>query len=262
MQRTALLLLILIFAANTWAVTPQQSSPNATDQDSAQQHHGTAKDSIVVQLNTSPQIDQQPSAEANEIHQQTDAIRKTVNVTWVLAIATFILAGIGGWQVLESRWANQRHLRAYVALKEEVKGRKLKAGKIVEFEPIIKNCGLTPAFDLSFKADVIVLPPAITDESLLPPLPDIATSSVGTMFPGNKAVISCRSDNPISKADIANFYFSRSGTTKTALYLYGSIYYSDAFTYRRQTDFCYEIQVNADGTIDGWHVSTVHNGST
>jgi hypothetical protein len=163
----------------------------------------------------------------------------TVNLamfTKWLVIVTGLLAGFGLWQVIISRNAARRQLRAYVFLdpdKEFSFVRKPSTTATVEVEIHVKNLGTTPAHELFVESwmtvDAWPMPKEFAfvgpsgegpvNHSVIPP-GGVAHFHVGTARPFNAAELAA-----IEKGDLC-------------LYIYGSIKYRDAFNRRHWTNFC------------------------
>lgn len=232
MQRIVLLLLVLIFAGNIWAAVSQESALSPKSQQPATQQQDTTTNPVNVQLNKPDPNSQQAATETDEIHKQTDALLETVHVTWILAIATLILAGIAGCQLLESRWANQRQLRAYVSVHPRQEFDKNNVPIADRYRFGIRNHGQTPAYDMKYWALLGV--GGFPYKGVLQGEPEDLPIIKTVLSPGpdcERSIIQDKVLSPNEMRDIKN------GTH--ALYAWGVVNYTDAFGVKRWTSFCF-----------------------
>jgi hypothetical protein len=251
MRRITLLLTALILSGNLWAAVPQESVPNTKSQKPAKEQHGTVANPVFEQLANPQPNSQQAATETGELHNQTDALRQTVHVTWVLAIATLVLAGIAGWQVLESRRATQRQLRAYVSVhpRQEFDENHVPIADRYRFG--IRNHGQTPAYKFRFWALI-----GVGDFPLKGPLlgsPEHMPVIETVLSPGPECERSIIQDKILSADEMLAI---KNGTH--ALYAWGMVNYNDAFGVGRWTSFCFFID-KAGLNMRRWAFYGIHN---
>ena len=165
----------------------------------------------------------------------------------IIAICTVILAFIGLWQAGIARDAARRQLRAYVG----VSGKRVinptprvlanKVGQVVQhnnFEVIVHNAGQTPAYKLRSEISWHWMPFGhglprdfgFNDPQSPPP-------------EGQEPVVCVKMLSPGKEADfLMNIPSERIGAAlskEEMLYIYGSVFYEDAFKRGRTTRFCY-----------------------
>lgn len=179
------------------------------------------------------------------------------NTNTLTVIGTFALAAFVLVQVIDARKSNERQLRAY--LMSVVGGGIRQGGKFnlkFEFRPIILNTGQTPAYDVHIMTGMKFLSfaeAATFDFRLKESSENISLLTLG---PRQDKFTQTILDRKLSRAELREYKLG-----KRRLYVYGTVYYRDAFKKRRYTNYCYVVSwwVKPGGPI--WHNTNRHNES-
>jgi hypothetical protein len=168
-----------------------------------------------------------------------------------IALASFVLI-----QIIDNRKSDERQLRAYISIK---KGNEFRQGGVkglkFEFRPIIFNSGQTPAYDMYAVSFIkfMSLQEATTYDFNVPPL--IATA-IMTLGPREDRFTHVIFDRKLTRQELRQFRLLTHN-----FFIYGTIYYRDAFKRQRYTNYCYSIAWWGKRSSAIWHTGTYHNDS-
>jgi hypothetical protein len=101
-----------------------------------------------------------------------------------------------------------------------------------EITIVFKNCGQTPAYDVALYTTTAAAVYPLPEEPKGPTIPP--TESMGHLGPGMSLHYYGIPDPPITSGEITGIR-----AHKVALYIFGSISYTDAFKKKRFVNFCY-----------------------
>jgi hypothetical protein len=168
--------------------------------------------------------------------------------TVIAAFGAIIAAGVGAWQghIANKTYAvisdqEHRQLRAYIVVDTDADDAhpKIKfnppvtatfAGAFLEADVILKNGGLTPAFDVEIWGSTLVAAASVIDET--PPLNELVRVR-GASVKGPGTVISFSKGYTISQMDWERL------AKNTGTYLsFGTVAYKDAFGCRHFVNWC------------------------
>lgn len=166
----------------------------------------------------------------------------------IIAVCTVILAAIGLWQAAIARAVARRQLRAYVSV-TPLGLHRLEAGNRPQIECIVRNHGLTPAFNIRHYFSMAILPANTpVPPELPPPTQNIETDH--TIFPGtSKAWFNYEHD--VRASDVASIM-----SGDNTLWIWGKVEYRDAFRQKHHTEF----NAFVDGISYARYLSAISSG--
>jgi hypothetical protein len=131
----------------------------------------------------------------------------------------------------------QRQLRAYVTT---AVGQSYRQGQVrnlnLEFRPIILNTGQTPAYEVYILNSMALITPAEVATYNFK-IPEVSRpASLTTLGPRQDRFTHVIAIRKLTKGEIRDWI-----TGKKLIYIYGTIYYHDAFQNPHFTNFCYSI---------------------
>lgn len=164
--------------------------------------------------------------------QKENAKERKHNVNKVIALTSILLVGIGFAHFWVFRSYSQKNSRAYL-IAVDPKLNLLKIGKRIEVSYTVRNDGQTPAYNVSDKVFVKILP-----DTSKPEMPtdtrDFYYPLYGSGVPQNRKVHSAKQIyTPGLRVSLND-----TGTTY-GIYLWGRIKYTDIFRKPHWTTFCY-----------------------
>jgi hypothetical protein len=109
---------------------------------------------------------------------------------------------------------------------------------VFEAQTLLVNRGNTPAYDVTFRATVGILPSPIPDDFKFPLPDDTAGTSVSLIAPGLTKIITRSLPNRVPDEDVASI--KRCGPPK-CLAMWGIVNYRDAFKQTRYLKFAFTI---------------------
>jgi hypothetical protein len=182
------------------------------------------------------------------------------NTNTLTVFGTFILAAVVLLQVIDARKSNERQLRAYLTTAvgqsfRQGASRKLK----LEFRPIVLNTGQTPAYDVHVLNNMALLTPEqaliydfrISEQARLG-----GVKTLMTLGPRQDRFTHVIAGRQLTRAEMRDWIGN-----KKLVYVYGTIYYRDAFKKPRFTNFCYSVVYWRKRGAALWHNINRHNES-
>jgi hypothetical protein len=234
----------------------QQGHPGRTEQQGTNDQRGTDSTPLMVKVIPTPKTQAESAQEAEDRQQKSANDRKLVDFTGYLVVATAILAAIGFLQLCVFG-LQARRLRQTVEAMEDTAERQLRAyaqvtdlrfvpPQATSAQPLsvgyrISNTGQTPAYQVAPAFGLNPYQPDFKPGTALPIKPDGGggEKSRSTLGPGQHQGGSC--SRLITDAELAAI---RRGEQR--LYLYGTVWYEDAFKTQRHTNFCCLVALDND----------------
>jgi hypothetical protein len=179
--------------------------------------------------------------------------------SFITALATILLAVITLGLILggiDQQRTTRAQSRAYLM---SVVGSQFRQGGVrglkFEFRPVVLNTGQTPAYDVQVASKILFLS---SDEAAAFDfrLPRARGASVMTLGPRQDRFIHTIFDRTLSKAELREYK-----KNNKRLYVFGTLFYRDAFRARRYTHFCYSINWWSKRGPPLWHSVHRHNDS-
>jgi len=153
-------------------------------------------------------------------------------------------------ELTRERWSQQ--MRAYITVlignasyQEREKNTRFSA------LPRMKNCGVTPAYNVSYRIKAAILQHPVADDFEFPSLPK---DQLGGCFLGQQQemIMLGMVDDFVADQDIVGIKHLTSGR---GLYVWGKVTYNDIFAETHQTSFCQEILWLPDGNVFGIYIA-------
>ena len=242
--------------------TPKrEKSPTQPDK------RGTAESPVVVEVPPPPNTKDKSNRQAHERQEDRVLDRQMVLLTLSIAVISLLLAIVSGYQAYIARDTARRQLRAYVGIVSvrlirltdpEVLVVPMDDGlkRMPSFNFVVKNCGQTPAFDLSMQAYFEIIPGSNK------PLPDdfvFSDRAPGGRWHESKITLWPGQETPFREA-VDELVLQRIINGEMTLYLYGWVTYIDSFKKTQVSRCCYLCL--ADGGTFGIRTLPRHNDAT
>ena len=168
-------------------------------------------------------------------------------LTFVIALATVVLAFFANLQWRETRKTGKRQLRAYLsvvigdaAYQERTKDIKFEA------RPVIRNAGQTPAYKVRCEIRAEIIPRALARDYAFTP-PSTGQKSQSSIGPQETRMIGGTVPYFVPDDDVDDI---KAGTDRS-LWVWGVVTYEDAFGDEQTTEFCQRLWWDKSGRIFG-----------
>lgn len=223
------------------------------------QTHDTRKSNVKSVTPDSPIINvvtpTAPENKTSNAYVKDDSNKeKTLDVCMV--IATWILAFIAFWQAMITRVSAQRQLRAYITVNpsfEFFDHQNSRRGDKFKFTAKIRNCGQTPAYEVSCGHSVSLLPYPLPKKYPLVADYDLDTSVI-TLAPNQESTLFFEANKYYQPNEVRAMKLSEN----QRLFIYGKIIYKDIFKKKRFTSFCYLLEWNGN-IVDKFEFTNENN---